>query len=278
MGKFDGVLLCSDMDGTMLDTNKEISKKNREAVSYFKSEGGIFTIVTGRAIQGAMPLADILKPNAPIGCLNGGLTYDPKNDEIIYSEYADGSLTDIVRYVYENYPYVGIEICKDRCIKCARDNEYIEIHRKIAGHGYEPATVDDVGSDTVKILFALDPEKLEEFKNVLVKISDRAIFTVEKSYYCFVEIFSQKVSKGNQLLRFYDMLKDRVRITVAVGDNDNDASMIKCADIGYAVGNATEMALKCADIVTVSCDDDAVYTIIERLQNDIEKCKKGVLL
>lgn len=270
MGKFDGVLLCSDMDGTMLNSNRCISKRNQDAVSYFKSEGGIFSIITGRTIDGTMPFVDILKPNAPIGCLNGGIMYDAENDRIIYKGYADKSLTDIAKYVYENYPYVGIEICKDRSIKCARDNEYIKIHRKMAGHKYVSTEIEDVGSDTIKVLFALAPEEMDEFKNMLVKISDLSKFSVEKSYYCFVEILSKKVNKGNQLLKLRNSLKDKVQITVAIGDNDNDASMIFCADIGYAVGNATKKAKECADIVTVSCDDDAIYRVIERLEEDIK--------
>ena len=274
MGKFDGVLFCSDMDGTMLDSDKKISKKNIDAVSYFKSEGGIFSIITGRTIAGTMPLADKLNPNAPIGCLNGGLMYDIENDEITYREYADESLTDIVKNVYENYPFVGIEICKDRSINCVRDNEYIKIHRKIAGHEYVPAKVNDIGNDTVKVLFALSPDRMDEFKSDLLKISDPSKLVVEKSYYCFVEILSHKVNKGRQLLRLYDTLKDRVRITVAAGDNDNDASMIECADIGYAVGIATKKAKDCADFVTVSCDEDAIYKIIEGLENDIKNWGK----
>ena len=48
MGKFDGVLICTDLDGTLLRNDKSISADNKAAIDYFKAEGGRFTFVTGR--------------------------------------------------------------------------------------------------------------------------------------------------------------------------------------------------------------------------------------
>ena len=48
MGKFDGILICTDLDGTILKNDKTISNRNIEAMEYFKKEGGYFTFVTGR--------------------------------------------------------------------------------------------------------------------------------------------------------------------------------------------------------------------------------------
>ena len=48
MGKFDGYLICTDLDGTLYRNDKTVSAENREAIEYFKREGGYFTFVTGR--------------------------------------------------------------------------------------------------------------------------------------------------------------------------------------------------------------------------------------
>ena len=42
MEKFSGILLCTDLDGTVLDSNKNVSKENLDAIEYFKSEGGLY--------------------------------------------------------------------------------------------------------------------------------------------------------------------------------------------------------------------------------------------
>ncbi|MBQ1272136.1 MAG: HAD hydrolase family protein, partial [Clostridia bacterium] len=47
MGRFDGILICSDVDGTLAE-GKNIPEKNLEALRYFQSEGGLFTLATGR--------------------------------------------------------------------------------------------------------------------------------------------------------------------------------------------------------------------------------------
>ena len=48
MKKFEGILLCTDLDGTLYRNDKSISPENRKAIEYFKREGGCFTFITGR--------------------------------------------------------------------------------------------------------------------------------------------------------------------------------------------------------------------------------------
>ena len=58
MGKFDGILLCTDLDDTLLTTDKRISDENKQAIEYFMSEGGLFTFATGRVVDGARLMLD----------------------------------------------------------------------------------------------------------------------------------------------------------------------------------------------------------------------------
>lgn len=76
MGRFDGVLICTDLDGTLLKNDKTISCENIEAIEYFKREGGYFTFVTGRMPFFVSYVLDTIKPNAPFGCVNGAGLYD----------------------------------------------------------------------------------------------------------------------------------------------------------------------------------------------------------
>lgn len=68
MGKFDGILMCTDLDGTLLRNDKSISQENLAAMEYFKAEGGWFTFITGRMPHYAMYICDAVKPNVPFGC------------------------------------------------------------------------------------------------------------------------------------------------------------------------------------------------------------------
>ena len=85
MGKFDGVLVCTDLDGTLLRNDKTISKENLEAIEYFKNEGGYFTIVTGRMPYYVGDIVPKVKPNVPFGCVNGGGLYDYESKKYLWT-------------------------------------------------------------------------------------------------------------------------------------------------------------------------------------------------
>ena len=101
MGKFDGILICSALDGTLLRNDKTISEENREAIEYFKREGGYFTFITGRMYFTARPLYEMVKPNAPIGCINGGGVYDHINNKFLHITTVPDCIFEFVDYVVE---------------------------------------------------------------------------------------------------------------------------------------------------------------------------------
>ena len=72
MGKFDGILICTDLDGTLYRNDKTISDENKAAIEYFKSEGGLFTFITGRMPDYSEEAYMAASPNVPFGCINGG--------------------------------------------------------------------------------------------------------------------------------------------------------------------------------------------------------------
>ena len=85
MGKFDGILLCTDLDGTLYSDDKTVSRENLDAIEYFKSEGGLFTFITGRPPVTAVDICKTIHPNAPYGCFNGGAIFDPAKNEYLWS-------------------------------------------------------------------------------------------------------------------------------------------------------------------------------------------------
>ena len=82
MGKFDGILLCTDLDATLLNDEHKVSEENIKAIDYFKSEGGMFTFVTGRVPNGARLMLEYVKPNAPVVTFNGAGIYDFEKEEL----------------------------------------------------------------------------------------------------------------------------------------------------------------------------------------------------
>ena len=276
MGKFDGIFFVSDLDGTLLGSNNKISDKNKATINYFKSEGGIFTVLTGRAKEGVMPFIDGIEPNAPMGFLNGGVLYDLQDDKNLHVEYVDDEVFEIIDYVHNKFPKVGIELITEGPIYCSRDNEYINLHRQIAFHPLVECDYKNFTHKIVKVLFAMSTEEMQAFTDDVGKIYNEEKFVFLKSYHCFMEILPKGASKGNLLLKLRDILGDRIQYTISVGDNDNDVTMIKEADFGFAVSNATPKAMAVAKYVTVSNDDDGVAKVIYEIENMIKN--KDIIL
>lgn len=86
MNKFKGILLCTDLDGTLVSDDQSISRENIDAIEYFKSEGGAFTFVTGRMPFFAKSICNAIMPNVPFVCINGGGIYDPFKDEYVWAQ------------------------------------------------------------------------------------------------------------------------------------------------------------------------------------------------
>ena len=90
-------------------------------------------------------------------------------------------------------------------------------------------------------------------------------FTGSRSWPTGFEIQGKEGGKGAALQWIRRYLGERVRITVGVGDFENDISLIRDADIGYAVANAIPEAKAAADRVTVAHTEHAIAAIIEEL-------------
>ena len=120
---------------------------------------------------------------------------------------------------------------------------------------------------TSKIIFTHHEE--EQICNVqkLLRSHPKADkFDFIRSEHSLYEILPKGVSKGNLLLKLADLLGIDRNKTIAVGDYDNDISMVKCAGIGYAVSNARDSVKEVADKITVSNEENAIAAIIEELE------------
>ena len=94
MNKFKGILFCTDLDGTLYRADKTVSKENLQAIEYFKSEGGLFTFITGRMPVIATEVYEKIHPNAPYGCGNGSCIFDGEKNKFLLGYAKRRSLMD----------------------------------------------------------------------------------------------------------------------------------------------------------------------------------------
>ena len=267
MGKFNGILICTDLDGTLYKNDKTISKENKEAIEYFKREGGYFTFITGRLPYYSWDAFNAVEPNVPFGCINGGGVYDGAQNRYIWMMGLPKDALILVRYIDELFSNIGIQLCCFNNTFFAKENNTTVRFRETTGLPPLFCDYNSFCEPIGKIIFCTEVEsELLAVEKALKshEISDR--FDYIRSERSLFEILPKGVNKGLALEKLCEYLKVDNRQTIAIGDYDNDVAMLRYAGCGIAVANASKAALDAADVVTVSNEEDAIAKVIYDLE------------
>ena len=268
MGKFSGILICTDLDGTLYRDDKTVSRENKEATRYFMSEGGYLTFVTGRMPYYAETAYEAVGPNAPFGCINGGGIYDGESKRYVSARTLSHEAFEIVQSIEERFPDVGIQICCHDRTFFAKENEVMKEFRAATGIPNLVCRYREVTEPIGKILFGTDIES--EMQAVLRALREHPLaprFDFVRSEKVLCEILPKGVHKGLPLAGIAEYLGVSMERTVAIGDYDNDVGMLRAAKLGIAVSNASPAAKAAADLITVSNEEHAVAKIISDIDS-----------
>ncbi len=270
MKKFEGILFCTDLDGTLYRDDKTVSKENLDAIEYFKSEGGVFTFITGRIPLTTKHIYDTVRPNAPYGCINGAAIFDAQKGEYLYKTYLHEDAVALVKGVYAELPDIAVQFNTKEAVYFSKDNAAMQRFRLVTGLPYITRQYEEVHAPIFKVVFAHEDEKriekLHQFLTTHPKADKFDFIRSEKRLY---EILPKGVSKGTLLYKLAELLRIDVCKTIAVGDYNNDVSMIKAAGVGFAVANAVPEAKAVADYITVNNNENAVAAIIDGLDTGL---------
>ena len=268
MKKFEGILICSDLDGTLLNSNKEISKENLDAIEYFKANGGLFTFITGRMPSYVSDIYNKVNPNAPFGCVNGGGIYDHKKGEYLYTNPIDKSVLELVEYIDKSLPEMGIQVSAYEKVYFCKNNAAMVEFRKETGLPNLEKNYREISEPMAKILFAdLNTENIDKLSLMLQNHSRANEFDFIRSDKTLYEILPKGIDKGAVLPILAELIDIDINKTIAIGDYNNDLGMIKTAKIGVAVENAIDELKSVADYVTVSNDNHAIAQVIYDLDS-----------
>ncbi len=268
MKKFEGILMCTDLDGTLLRNDKTISRENKEAIEYFKSEGGLFTFITGRMPYYVSDMYEAINPNCPFGCVNGGGIYDHRTGEYLWTLPIDDNVRILIEHIEKNIPDMGIQLSTFNKTYFYKDSEAMAAFRRATGLPNIIRHYNDVTEPVAKILFADSKEENIQLLEKLLKshpLAER--FSFIRSDKTLYEIVPKNADKGTLLIQMAEIIGIDVKRTVAVGDYNNDVPMLRAAGLGVAVSNAVEAALAAADYVTVSNEEHAIAKIISELDS-----------
>ena len=255
-------LIAADLDGTLLNNNKEISKFNQEILKTLINDYNIQLILSsGRPYEGIKKYNEILnnKNNAII--FNGASIVD-ENGEVIYRKTVEKDSSkpiielskkyNVCIHVYENGKYIISN--DDFPIK-----SYVQREKE---RNFTIGLENIVDYEFDKILILGERNILENFKEEI-----DSNFDVHTCYSGsnFLEVISKYSSKGNSLKWICEKKGISLDNAAAFGDNFNDIEMIEYAGIGVAMANAEEMVKQKANYTTLSNEEDGVGNFLKNV-------------
>lgn len=265
MGKFSGILIVSDIDGTLLRGDHRIGAATVGAISHFQAEGGRFTLATGRMPSSMGQFLGEIRLNAPAICYNGAAIHDFRAGQTLWRRELDERAGEVVAHVEERFPDSGIEVYQGDRIHFCRINDLIGEHVKIEGFTVSRSDWRAIPHPWTKAIFVQDAARTDALRRHLLDSPFAARYQFVRSAREYYELLPAGTSKGQALAELCRLIGQDIRRTIAVGDNENDVEMIRLAGLGIAVDNATEAVKAHARRVTVHHDEDAIHQVIDDL-------------
>lgn len=269
------IIILSDMDGTLLDTKKNISEENIAAIRRFTELGGKFTVATGRTVQSFEQFTKILDLREPIIMFNGAAIHDYTSGTTLYThplpEVSRGMTAELARLMPES----GGEVLRIEGTYVFSNTEYQQLHTRLCGITPEYAELDDIPEgDWLKVLFSLAPEDVPKLEILVKQLGFDKNADFVKSSEIFLEMLPKGVSKGSALNEYRKLEGMEDFTFVAIGDFDNDIEMIEAADLGVCPANAEDCVKQKANkVLSRTNDESAVAELIDFIIAECERKK-----
>ncbi len=266
-------LFLTDLDGTLLDDDKQISPPTREVLEKWTKAGHVFAFGTGRALVSALAIRKALgleKLCRYLICYNGVQIYDAQENRMIFET---GIRQETAVKILDLAESLGVHChtYQGPYIVTRRETEALRAYRF---HIHMPLIVEE---DIMKqlpfppaLLLAIEldePDRLKTLQSALSEqFGDEVISYFSSSQY--LDILPAGVSKGGALKTLADHLGIPIEDTLAAGDEENDISMVQTARIGIAMKNGTKRIRAVADVITEedNCHDGLAVTLRQLLE------------
>ena len=255
-----------DLDGTLLDNEKKISKENISAIEKAKEKGVLVCICSGRQIDITRKFKELAHASKYMICSNGAIIYDDDSHEELFSAYIDkASCKKVYDYVESNGLVARFDTKYGRFVNNDSLNSSSEI---VITEG-----IDDFFEHNNVIQLSVAGNSFDEIDKAIADLNIENSYTIKlvnrysEIYpfnYCCFSCINKNASKGNAIIGLCKYLKIDIKDIIAIGDELNDLSMIKTAGLGVAMGNAFEEVKKVANEVTKTNMENGVAHIINK--------------
>lgn len=255
-----------DLDGTLLDDEKNISEENKKAIEYAENKGAIVCLCSGRQKEVVKKFKNMAQIKSKyIISSNGTEIYDCEENDVLFLSQLEKDLCKTIYEIAETNDYlIRIDTKYGRYItdlKYSYFNE-IELNEDIDKFLNE----NEITQVTIGVQGEKNIDKIIEYIKSLnrtdIKIENRFPTIAGGKEFWAINIINKNASKGNAIYGLCKYLKISPQDVIAMGDDLNDISMFKTVGLGVAMGNALPEVKEFAKEVTKTNNENGVAEII----------------
>lgn len=262
-------LITIDIDDTLVNTAKQVTPRVKAALQEATAQGVKVVLTTGRPLPGVQEYLDELGLNHQDDqyaiTYNGGVVQTTNGEELGGKELAYSDYLRLREVADELGAYLQVETidaaytsAKEINYWASRENFLIKMPLII-----KPVDEMDPNDHYVKFMFIGDEADIDSWRDALPADVKEAYYIV-KSTSQHLEFMHKDATKGSGLLTLAAKLGIDRSETMALGDQQNDVTMIEAAGLGVAMGNAVPEVKAVADVETTTQNADGVGVAVEK--------------
>ena len=284
-------LVAIDLDGTMLNKYGVITENTKNVIKKVQEKGVEVIIASGRPINSVKNFSKEINSQKYFISGNGAITYDIKNDKILYENILNkNKVVQVIKICEENSIYYNVYTengiiaknlnyntlyyYKENINKSEENKTHINIVENIYDYieNRDEKILKIMICDGSKTIFNSIMKKIREITDIEIldvshmsrKIIKQGTEEIALEYF-YTEISAKDVDKWNALEKLIELMNITKEEVVTIGDNANDIKMLKNAGLGVAMGESAPYVKECANEVTTSNDNDGVAVILEKI-------------
>lgn len=271
-------LICIDMDGTLLNSNKEITETTKEALLKASELGVRIVISTGRKYADVEYYSNLIGIKSPLITANGAYVKEKESAAALSQCMLGEALVLKILEICNKYHVSPCfhtsqkEYCGDLCFHLmssfVRWRQRLKQRMMVVKRNYIATDkqwrimIANEKDQLLKcVIFQINKTKIRKIRDELMSTNE---LEVVSSTPFNLELTHKGVSKGNGVevvARYYGLKKEEI---IAIGDSENDLTMIEYAGLGVAMGNAMAIVKEKADYITDTNDRDGVAKVIQK--------------
>lgn len=255
-------LVAVDIDGTLVNSQKHITPAVFQAVQEAKKAGVKIVITTGRPLSGVQSLLQELQLTDPedyVITFNGGLVQDTSSQEdvlketLTYQDYMD------IEYLARQLAIPMHASTKKGMFTANRNiGKYTIYEASLVSSPLFYRTPEEMKEEEIiKVMLVDEPEILDQaITHIPKEFFER--FNIAKSAPFYLEITPKTANKGKAVCRLAEALGLTMDQTMAIGDEENDRSMLEVVGHPVVMDNGNPKLKEIAKSITKSNDEDGV--------------------